>query len=874
MTRLLYSVSAIALLSLSHTAQAQTAEPAAPQKIASTDAAPATTASLPSDAPLSTSALSEVIVTGTRQTGIKAVDSAAPIQVVGSQAFQHVGQPSLQDVLQQNVPSFNVQQYGADTAALTVQAALRGLNPNDTLVLVDGKRRNATANLSVDSGSPYSGSATVDLSLIPVGAIDHVEVLTDGAAAQYGSDAIAGVVNIILKNADHGGSISATGGEYFEGDGETGAAYVNKGFNLGDKGFVNVTLEDRYHDFSHQGGADRRLFNPDGSLLSSIAGTTNAGVLGFPGQPNVNRIYGDTQYQLYDGFYNAGYNVSDALQLYSFGSYANRTASAFENYRVPNVVEGVTSTGQTVIPFPNGFNPREQFKEYNYSITGGLKGDYDQWHYDLSTTYGADHDSVYTINSANAAEFPILQAASATPITPQRDFYDGAYQFSEWTSDLDITRAVNLGFLASPLNVAVGAEYRRQTFTVSAGEPASFFGSGAQSFIGYTPTDAGVNARDNEAVYIDLSADPIEHLHLDIAGRYEHYSDFGDAPIGKVTARYDFTPAFAIRGTISDGFRAPTLQEEFYSGTNVGPTSAFVQLPANAAAAQQAGFHQLQPEKSTNFSGGFVAHPISKLQVTVDYYHIDLQGRILNSGSIIGLEGSAPNQTIVSQGVLNAIGARGINLDTSTLTYAGINIFSNAADTTTQGVEATAAYASDFGDWGHVDWTVGFNYNETTLDRVNPLPAAVENVAQGQTSILTAAAVSALLTGTPKEKAVLNALWTINKFTVNLRETIYGSTSELISVDGTGTGNGATNLVVGAAAITDLDIGYKITPQLRLNIGANNLFDLKPPTVPNAAVAGGGVRPADGGNVFGEPAVFSPYGINGGYYYGRITYSF
>ena len=648
------SVSTLAIMAAAQSALAQDTPPPPPG----------------ADAPASS--VSEVIVTGTRQTGVKAADSAQPIQVVGSAAFQHVGEPNLQDVLQQNVPSFNAQQYGADAAALTVQAALRGLSPNETLVLINGKRRNATANLSVDAGSPYSGAATVDLSLIPEGAIDHVEVLTDGAAAQYGSDAIAGVVNIILKSADHGGTLSATGGEYFEGDGETGAAYVNKGFSLGDRGFVNVTLEDRYHNFSQQGGADRRLFNPNGTLLPGTS-ATDAGVLKFPGQPDVNRIYGDTQFQLYDGFYNAGYHITDNLEFYSTGSYARRLASAFENYRVPSRIVGnecvdaaacvfpqtAATTGAQVVAFPTGFNPKEHFVEYDYDFTTGLKGSYDQWNYDLSTTYGEDHDAVYTDNSGNGSQFQQEQALSTTPIAyPLQNFYDGAFQFTEWTSNLDFSRDFHLNFLAAPLSVAFGGEYRRQTFSISAGEPSSYFGTGAQSFIGYTPTDAGLNARDNEAGYIDLATDPIAHLHLDIAGRFEHYSDFGDAPIGKITARYDFSPAFAVRGTVSDGFRAPTLQEEFYSGTNVGPTAAFVQLPANSSAAQQAGFKPLQPEKSTNFSGGFVAHPIPRLQVTVDYYHIALQGRILNSGSIIGLEGSAPNQTIVSQGVLNAITAR------------------------------------------------------------------------------------------------------------------------------------------------------------------------------------------------------------------------
>ena len=210
-------------------------------------------------------AISEVIVTGTRTTGVKAIDSAAPIETVGAGALTKVGQPDLIDALSQNLPSFNAQGYGADTAALTLSAALRGLNPNDTLVLVDGKRRHPTANLAVDGGSPFQGAATADLSFIPLGAIDHVEVLEDGAAAQYGSDAIAGVVNIILKNADHGGSLSATAGQYYEGDGDTGSWSVNKGIDLGGKGFVNVTAEEHYHDFSRQGGADQRFTNLDGT---------------------------------------------------------------------------------------------------------------------------------------------------------------------------------------------------------------------------------------------------------------------------------------------------------------------------------------------------------------------------------------------------------------------------------------------------------------------------------------------------------------------------------------------------------------------------------------------------------------------------------
>jgi iron complex outermembrane receptor protein len=241
----------------------------------------------------------------------------------------------------------------------------------------------------------------------------------------------------------------------------------------------------------------------------------------------------------------------------------------------------------------------------------------------------------------------------------------------------------------------------------------------------------------------------------------------------------------------------------------------------------------------------------------------------LNTGSIVGFDASQTNP-IVSQNVLNALGN---NISLAGLTYAGIQVFTNGASTRTQGVEFTANYSSDFGEYGHVDWSAAFNYNDTSITKIFPLPAVDANVAYGQTSILTANSITALTSAAPKEKAILSAYWTLGPWSVNLRETVYGSTSELVSFNGTGTGNGATNVVQGTTGITDLDIGYKITKRLKLDVGANNLFDTRPVTIPT--INGGGVlRPADGNNVFGEPIQWSPFGINGGYYYGRVTYSF
>ena len=325
--------------------------------------------------------------------------------------------------------------------------------------------------------------------------------------------------------------------------------------------------------------------------------------------PYENKADGTPSYNVYNAEFNAAYKLTDNVELYGFGTFGYRTAKHAGNYRSPNEIVGTTSTGTTYYPLADGFSPEQEINETDYSITGGLRGQVSGWHYDLGTTYGDDDNKLYVVNSANAQLFPVLAAQSATPITAQRNFYNGDFDGTQWATTLDIDKSFPIG-LASPLNVAFGGEYRRETFTIGAGEPASYFGGGSQSYDGLTPLDEGEHARTNYAGYIDFAVDPITNLHVDLAGRLEHYSDFGDAQVGKFTARYDFSPMFAVRGTASTGFRAPTLAEEYYSGTNVSPTFADVQLPPNSAAAQLAGFQPLKPEKSINYSVGFVAHPI------------------------------------------------------------------------------------------------------------------------------------------------------------------------------------------------------------------------------------------------------------------------
>ena len=803
-----------------------------------------------------TASVSEIIVTGTRVTGLKAEDSAAPVQVLGAQALRRVGQPDLIQAMAQNLPSFTAEATGGDTGNLTLSAALRGLNPNDTLVLVNGKRRHPTGNLHV-LGGPYQGAATADLSLIPVGAIDHIEVLQDGAAAQYGTDAIAGVVNIILKSANSGGSAVASAGQYYKGDGETGALSLNFGAPIGEAGFVNVTLENRYHGFSVRGGPDRRVLSPSGGILPGDNAIDKAGLAGAKNFPVVNLINGDAQYNIYNGYLNAGYKFSDELEAYATASYSHRLASAYENYRVPSKVTRPGPGGTTIVPFPNGFDPKEHLEEDDYSLGGGLKGVADGWDWDLSSVYGHVRDQVSTLNTANASLF------FDTGLTP-RNFYDGAFRSTEWTNNLDIAKDFDTG-MASPLTVAFGGEYRRNTFEISPGDPFSTYKEGGQSYPGFQATDAGTHHRTNYGAYADLAAEVVAGLKVDLAGRYEHYSDFGSTTVFKATGRYDFNPMVAVRGTISTGFRAPTLAEEFYSATNVGPTSAFVQLPPNAAAAALVGINGLKPEKSRNFSLGVVMRPTDRLVATLDAYQIKIDDRIVGSGQLFG----SSDGNLISPAVIAAIAANGNVLDPAVVaggvgTSTGITMFSNGLNTRTRGVDLVMSLPSDY-SFGRVDWSLSGNYNKTEVTDIAPTPAPL-----APQSFYDLTALSNLETASPKYRSVLGAFWSYSNFSANLRETVYGPSSRMDQRTST---TPFHETRIGVTPITDLELAYQTdSKSMKLSIGANNLFNRYPNGMNKDLLAE--QRAVNSNSAVTIYPSFSPFGINGGYYYARALFTF
>jgi iron complex outermembrane receptor protein len=803
--------------------------------------------------------MAEIIVTGTRQGGMQAAESPVPIQIISRDALQLVAAGSdLMSTLAQLIPSMTMQAYGVDMAAQTLQAKLRGLNPNHVLVLIDGKRRHTTANIAVAAGSAYQGGAGVDLNFIPIDAIDHIEVLTEGAAAQYGTDAIAGVINIITKKSYRGAGIAGTYGSYDGGGGETGDVSGNLGFEPSSSGYLNVTGEVRSHGRSNQGGIDERVINP--TNLGVYPGSNMPGV---PGYPYINMIEGDAEIRTALASIKAGWETASGTELYAFATYGDKRAASYENYRLPTKLHYTDPvTGITHYPYPLGFNPQEATREQDFSLTAGAKGATSVWRWDLSTVYGRDRLELYTRDSANAGIYN--STGRSTPST----YYDGTLQMTQWTTTIDVDRDFDAG-LAAPLNAAFGGEYRRETYSIGGGIPASYELGGAQSYPGFSPADAGSNGRRNVAAYVDLSGKLLDRMSLDAAGRFEHYSDFGSATVFKFAGRWDASPVFAIRGTLSDGFRAPTMAEEFYSSTTVTPTTAFVQMPPNSPGGKLLGLgNGLRPEKSVNSSLGIVFRPSASLNMSLDLYQISISSRIVGSGHLVGSSGGA----VVAPNIIDAIVANGNQLDPDVMAkgVTGINVFTNGINTRTRGGDLTLALPVEW-DLGRVTYSIGATYNDTVITRVRATPPQL-----GSTPLFDATAVSDLTTANPKYIVNLGALGQFGKLTFNLVEKIYGPSSEYENDDG----DNPTGLLqyfrtrMGVTPITNVDLSYQWTPGLKVTIGANNLFNRFPPTLNATLLAH--VNSFDYGDNLGVQHYpsFSPFGINGGYYFAKASLQF
>ena len=752
-----------------------------------------------------------LIVTGTRSLGRKARDSTSPIDVITAATLRRSGQPNLADALVRTDPSINMNAMGADTADLTAALVLRGLNPDDTLVLIDGKRRNGTANITADAG-PQQGATPVDINMIPAAAIDHIEVLRDGAAAQYGSDAVAGVINVIMKKSPTGTSGNAlTGADAYNGDGWTYQINADQGATLLGACYI------------HLGGT---VYHADHFTAPAIDDRTGTDVNYINGLPE------ETRETLSIDF---GKPLTEDINSYGLITYGHRHAEAYENYRTPSVLPEI---------YPEGFSPIETDEENQYSATLGIKGDdLLGFRWDLSTTYGADELDIGNKDTANPNLF------DATGLTPTKALAQ-SLRNAQWTNNLDFSKPLNL--MGMPFTLSFGAEQRVESYKIGAGNPSSYELGGTQGFAGLLPANAGSWNRDVWAGYIETDFHPTPKWDLDLAGRYEHYTDVGDTENGKLSSRYDFTRRLAIRGTISTGFRAPTLAEEHFSALNVSPTGASGDLAVDSAAAASIGAVPLKPERSTNASAGLVLEPINNLSVTFDIYQINIRDRIIGGGDYTGT--AAENAIAETDAELPA----GIEASDISAFY-----FSNGASTRTQGADLNANYFSNFREYGTVNWTIGLDLNRTRIHHVG--------LDTNGNPLLNAEGIGYLTTAFPRSKLLLDAFWRLRKWDVNVRQTRYGQTTNDLQYEDQAPAalqystSTFYQFVNTPRWLTDLEIGYSLTPHWHVAVGGNNLFNIRPRSTP-ADVAYLGVQYYDQNS--------DQVPISGGFYYGRVNFTF
>ncbi len=796
--------------------------------------------------------LQQVVVTGTMLEGVTEENSATPILVLPAATLQHAGTQNLGYALQQTVPGFFMTQVGGDLADITRSADLLGLDPNDTLVMVNGKRRHDTAMINADG----QGESAPDLSFIPAAALENTQVLRIGDATLYGTDAIAGVVNLILKHSRSGGSLSLTGGQYYDSGplGKNGQSYdfaVNKGLPLGKNGFIDITFAYTHRNYDQVGGADSKLVTFQGAPISSpysaIAKT-------IPGYPYLNGIDGTPRVNQSALVVNSGYNFTPHLQFYDFGTYGTKLGQSFENWRPPNEtvaspvlgVAGTYGTPGALVPYPEGFSPQEQISEVDFANTAGLKGTIAAWHWDLSTTYGQDRDAISTNHT-------IVRSLYVATHNSPNDFNDGVFAFSEWTDNLDVTRSFQM--LGMPSNLAFGAELRNDTYTIEQGEALATYQEGPQGFPGYTAADAGTHKRENTGEYVDLVTFPVAGWQLEASGREEHYSDFGNALIGDFISRYDFSPKYALRVAAQSGFRAPTLQEEYYTATNVDPNYADVVLPANSSATRVLGYPALKPLRSVEFSAGLVMHPIPALAMTIDAYLLRIDGNITNSPTLY-CKGGASNTPLVCDAITN-----NGNVIDPTAGDIEARTFINGYDSKTEGVEWSVDYPTPLGRFGMVQWTFNGDYHDTSVVGVSATPAVLLPI-----QLFQPFNVQNLDDDYSKYTIKLGGVWTLRKWSATLWEEAYGPTTFLDTITG---GAPFYPNHLPATLLTDLELDYQVTQSLKLDVGARNLFNKRPPWAP---VRANGKPDQNANSEYG--LVTSPYDPGGGYWYAGLTVQF
>ncbi|RVT43185.1 TonB-dependent receptor plug domain-containing protein [Sphingobium algorifonticola] len=846
-----------------------------------------------------------IIVTGTRRTDRTVAESAVPVDVFTAETLSQQASGDMNNVLRNLIPSFNVGRFAiADGSTFVRPPTLRGLPPDQILVLVNGKRRHRAALVQIGGGALAAGAQGVDLAQIPTIAIGQIEVLRDGAAAQYGSDAIAGVINYGLKRDSSGFEVNTRYGQYYEGDGENIQISANAGFKLTDAGFFNISGE--YLDSKQ---TSRGVQRPGALILSQQAGYADV--------RDPVQIWGDPQVEAQRVFFNSGIEISDQAEIYMFGNYGRSKQEGDFNYRQPISVTGPNALGTGTATFaaaggifdtplyldtlpgvfdsrgrpvydaegrtasfttlyPQGFTPRFYGKVVDISIAAGIKGQLSfGLNYDLSASYGQNRIGYRMTETMN----PSLGLATPT------EFYMGSLEQRETNFNADFSYDFDMG-LASPLTLAFGGEHRREGYIIGLGDPASYqsgsFASqtvqrdngtqfvvtkqlGSNGFPGYGPDSTVDQARTSYAFYGEVDADVVEGLSLSAALRHENFSDFGSTTNWKATGRYAFTDAIAVRGAASTGFRAPTPGQLFTTNvatafTGPNPIESAI-YPVSTAAAQAFGATALQPEKSKNLSAGFVLTPASAFTLTVDAYQIKVTDRIGLTGNI-EINTEQRRQALRNAGVANAE------------TLGRVRYFTNSFDTRTRGVDVVASYTMTSG-WGRFNTTLAGNYNKTKVTRVGTvnfnLPAVTGTpAAVVQTAVIDAVRVGNIENLNPKWRGNLTENWSLDALSIMARANYFGKyTSFAATADG-------GNKTFGSEFTFDLEIAYELTENIRLAVGAENIFDQYPDkNYRSTGLANQNWYQSTGGTIGGS--VYpddSPLGFNGGFWYARANFKF
>jgi len=766
----------------------------------------------------SANTLDTVIVTGTRVSDRTVAESQSPIDIITPEILQSTGTSELATALSRALPSLNFPRPAlVDGTSGVRPAQLRGLSPDQVLVLVNGKRRHTSAMINV-SGSIGRGSSAVDINAIPMAAIERVEVLRDGASAQYGSDAISGVVNIVLKGSGEGGSLAIDHGQYSAGDGKNYQLSGDTGLTFGaGRGKLHLAGQVSQQDESNRAGPYR--------------GTTpNTG--NFPDIGQTTFVVGDPRIDATAASANASFAFSDAVTGYANALLSNRDITSFAFYRSPN------HSGQSALlaqVYPDGFVPEIQQYSKDRSLVAGVKGTTaNGWSWDISANHGENTLDFHTRNSINYS----LGATSPD------SFYDGTLKYTQDIINADLTRSLDWG-LAYPATLSFGAEYRRETWEQNPGEPGSYSGSGAQGFAGFTPTNAVDEDRHSYAVYAGLEADLTDKFSAGLTGRYEDYSDFGDKFSGKLSARYAFTDTLALRATASTGFRAPSLAQQSYQAvTSTIVNGAFVErgtFPAASAAAQALGSAPLKAETSTSYSVGLVLQPVDRLYVTVDAYQIDIDDRIALSSNITTSGNAAVADLLTSLGLPQVT---------------AFSYFTNGLDTRTRGVDAVASYTLPF-TASSLELTAAYSYNDTEVQAFASSPAVFPQLGISQ-SLIGRDEIGRIEDSYPRDKSVLSGTWRSDHWELGLAATRYGKFTVR---------NSATPLrdqTYGAKWVLDASASYKPTEDWTLTLGADNLLDEYPDHTADLQNSTWGMLPYSN---------YSPFGFNGAYVYGRVKYT-